>query len=159
MADNVAIDGRPRFAQQRNCIYGFCREHTPGGGAPLFFNSAADAINLKAQFEAGTVHLAKEALVAALAPNSKTEYHCRPVAAQGSCCKDTNWKHHHTVIALIEKIWYEDPRGYTTRRHTEEIIKGWCIFSHDRLGCRRHTSNPWRPPVPLNGPVGLGIGK
>ena len=32
----------------------------------------------------------------------------------------------------------EDPRNHTTQGDTEERVKAWCIFSHDRLGCRRY---------------------
>ena len=97
MADNVAVEERWRYAQHNNCIYGGCREHTPGG-KPLFYNGAQDVLNLKELVSSGTMHLAKEALFAALAPNAKASYFCRPVAAQGSCKKDERWEQHALVL-------------------------------------------------------------
>jgi len=144
MADNVAVEERWRYAQHRNCFYGGCREHTPGG-KPLFFNRAQDALDLKELVTSGKIHLAKEALFAALAPNAKHAYFCRPVAAQGSCKKDESWEQHgdvlevrrcptahpargslpllrtlltlpcHAALQKIEKIWYTDARGYALR--------------------------------------------
>ena len=97
MADNVALDERWRYSQRRNMIYGGCREHTPGG-KPLFYNSSHDALNLKQLCDEGKIHLAKEAAVFALAPNTTKGYHCRPVLVQGSCKKDESWEQHATAL-------------------------------------------------------------
>ena len=36
-----AVEERARYQQQRNCFYGFCREHTPGG-KPLSVRTLGD---------------------------------------------------------------------------------------------------------------------
>ena len=131
MADNVAVEERWRYAQHRDCIYGGCREHTPGG-KPLFFKSAQDAINLKAMVGDGKIHLAKEALVAALASNAKESYSCRPIVAQGSCKKDECWKQHGRVLEARPPPCPPHPCSLPslscsrTRRH-------WCLGHREDL--------------------------
>ncbi|KAJ6483510.1 hypothetical protein C8R47DRAFT_1132450 [Mycena vitilis] len=85
MLDEIAVERRPRWDDKTNMILGACREHS--AHVPLEFCEMKDAEMFFHEYNAGRIHLASEATVAAFGALSRDPrmYNPLPICISGTC--------------------------------------------------------------------------
>ncbi|KAH7907202.1 hypothetical protein BJ138DRAFT_1104514 [Hygrophoropsis aurantiaca] len=102
MLDEIKVEARPRWDDSTNTFLGICREH--GHMVGLNFCSIEEIEALYQAIEAGDVHLATEATVAAvglLSDNTRV-YASRPILVSGTCKRESAEPHASLIRNIIE---------------------------------------------------------
>ncbi|KZV81456.1 hypothetical protein EXIGLDRAFT_576034, partial [Exidia glandulosa HHB12029] len=102
MFDEVHVEPRSRYDSIEGFIAGPCRQHS--GGFSLKFNSLDDVDALFAGLDAGEVHLASEATVAAIGalhPGTR-EHTARPIHISGSCKREDAIQHAALISSIVD---------------------------------------------------------
>ncbi|TFK58748.1 hypothetical protein BDN72DRAFT_950059 [Pluteus cervinus] len=102
MIDELKVEERPRWCDKTNMIVGVCREHADS--ASLEFVSNHEPEQLLDKIEAGTVHLATEATVAAigLLTNNAKLYTAWPIVISGTCRRENAVTHAGLLQTILQ---------------------------------------------------------
>ncbi|KAH9160972.1 hypothetical protein EDB89DRAFT_1862008 [Lactarius sanguifluus] len=116
MLDELAIEKRVRWDDAHNKFQGTCREHNHQ--IPLDFTSERELDILCGAIESDEVHLASEAMVAAIGVLSSDprEYAVQPILFSGTCKKETSEQHARVIKTVLDACNRQKRRNNATYR-------------------------------------------
>lgn len=123
MVDDVAIDERVRWLANQSCLGGIC-QHAEHLSLDITTYADLKAIHDALCSDEPTIHMGKEATVAALGPIRSERYAAMPICGQATCKCDASVNETSNRIKLIFntiiRIWHtEDPNlGGSTAANT-----------------------------------------